>query len=254
MTGGYRRSVAPPGEPSDLVAVVLCGGRGTRALPHTLELPKPLLDVGGRPILRHVLDIYADQGCRRFVLAAGYLAERVREFADTLPRDLDITVVDTGVDTGTGARVLACREHMGATAFVTYGDGVGDIDLRALLAFHASHDGAATLTTVPLRSPFGTVELTDAGAVARFREKPVIEDHLINAGFFVFDAAAFEHWSGPDLERDVLPALADQGQLYAYRHAGFWRSMDSHKDALELTALYEEGGAPWTISGTRASS
>ena len=239
---------------SDITTVVLCGGRGTRAYPHTLELPKPLLPVAGVPVLRHVLEIYAQQGFTRFVLAAGYLAEKIDEFARTVPDSWDVGVVDTGEDTPTGARVRACRDRMTDTSFVTYGDGLGAVDLGALLEFHRSHAGCATLTTVPLRSPFGTVELDAAGAVERFVEKPVLPDRLINAGFFVLDDRAFESWDGTDLEREVLPGLASRRELFAYRHHGFWRSMDSYKDAVELTSLCAEGGVPWLPSTAPASS
>lgn len=239
---------------ADIGTVVLCGGRGTRAYPHTLELPKPLLPVAGVPVLQHVLDIFAAQGFTRFVLAAGYLADQVEQFAAGLPTEWDVTVVDTGDDTPTGARVYACRELLGETSFVTYGDGVGDVDLGALLRFHRAHPGSTTLTTVPLRSQYGTVALGKGGAVLRFVEKPVLPDQLINAGFFVFARAAFDRWEGDDLEREVLPHLAAGGELYAYRHDGFWRSLDTYKDAVELTALCAEGGVPWLPSTVPASS
>lgn len=223
----------------------MCGGKGTRAYPYTLELPKPLLEVADRPILEHVMEIYALQGHTSFVLAGGFQWRRLEEFAETLPSDWTVDVVDTGEDTNTGGRVIACRELLGDTFFVTYGDGVGDVDLAALVDAHGSHDGCATLTTVPLPSQYGTVEIGDDGGVQRFREKPRLPDHWINAGFFVFDQEAFGHWAGDDLEGDVLPALAAEGSLFAYRHQGFWKSMDTYKDALELTALCEDGRGPW---------
>ena len=240
--------------PGDLTALILCGGRGTRALPHTAEIPKPLLDVAGQPVLRHLMDVFAAQGCRSFVLAGGYLVGHLREFAASLPGEWRIEVVDTGEDTGTAARIAACWPTLGDRAFVTYGDGLADIDLDALLRFHLSHGRAATVTTVPLRSPFGTLDVDGDGAVAAFHEKPVLREHWINGGFFVFDRRAEQQWSGDDLERDVLPALAAAGELYAYRHDGFWRSMDTYKDALELSALATEGRPPWMTSAARASS
>ena len=228
--------------------MILCGGRGTRAYPHTVDLPKPLLEVDDRPILAHVMAIYAAQGFSEFVLAGGFCVDRVVEFARTCPRDWRVDVVDTGEDTNTGGRVRRVRDHITSdTFFVTYGDGVGDVDLAALLAFHRRHPGAATLTTVPLPSQYGTIDVDRSGRVDAFREKPRLHDHLINAGFFAFDERVFDIWAGEDLERDVLPALGDRGELYAYRHLGFWRSMDTYKDAQELSELCRAGHPPWAI-------
>ncbi|MEY2437551.1 MAG: glucose-phosphate cytidylyltransferase [Acidimicrobiaceae bacterium] len=225
--------------------LVLCGGKGVRAYPHTLEVPKPLLEVGDRPILHHVLEVYARQGFDRFVLAAGYRNDLIEEFAAGIDEAWTIEVVDTGEETNTGERVRRCQERLGDEFFVTYGDGLGDVDLHALLSFHRSHAGAATLTSVPLPSQYGTIDSDATGRVSRFREKPQLDDHRINAGFFVFDRRAFDVWSGEDLEREVLPALAGRGELFAYAHSGFWRSMDTYKDALELSALCAAGHPPW---------
>ena len=234
--------------------LILCGGKGTRAYPHTVNVPKPLLEVAGDPILLHVMEIFASQGFSDFVLAAGYKASLIEDFAATTPRGWKVAVADTGEETNTGGRVARCRDRLGDTFFVTYGDGLGDVDLAELLAFHRSHGGMATMTTVPLPSPYGTIELDDQGCVRIFREKPRLDDHHINAGFFVFDRDVFSHWPGEDLERDVLPALGAEGLLFAYQHGGFWRSMDTYKDAVELTSLCAEGRKPWMRSATPASS
>jgi glucose-1-phosphate cytidylyltransferase len=239
---------------ADPKTVILCGGKGTRAYPHTTEVPKPLLEVAGVPVLRHVMKIYADQGFSSFVLSAGFKADLIRSFAASAPREWDIEVVDTGADTNTGGRIVGVKDVVGETFFATYSDGLGDVDLHALLAFHASHAGAATLTTVPLPSQYGTIEQSSDGKVERFREKPVLPEHWINGGFFVFDRRAFDVWHGEDLEREVLPALGAAGELYAYRHSGFWKSMDTYKDALDLSALAKDGRGPWERSVTRASS
>jgi glucose-1-phosphate cytidylyltransferase len=234
--------------------IILCGGKGTRAYPHTLEVPKPLLEVAGRPILEHVMRIFAEQGFRDFVLAAGFKAAMVREFATGLPSSWAVDVVDTGEDTNTGGRVAAVRDRVGERFFVTYGDGVGDVDLAALLEFHERHAGSATVTTVPLPSPYGTVQCDDDGRVVEFREKPRLDDHWINAGFLVMDQRTFGHWAGADLEREVLPALGEAGELFAYRHLGFWRSMDTYKDALELSGLCTPGAEPPWLCGERLAS
>jgi glucose-1-phosphate cytidylyltransferase len=204
------------------------------------------MQVGEAPVLRHVMEIYARQGFCDFVLAAGYRADLIAEFAQTVPADWRAQVVDTGEDTGTGGRIHACAEVLGASFMVTYGDGLGSVDLGALLAFHQGHAGSATVTGVPLPSPYGTMEWDESGRVHRFVEKPRLSDHWINAGFLAFEQRAFEHWSGDDLEREVLPAMASAGELFMYRHTGFWRSMDTYKDALELSELCREGEEPWT--------
>jgi glucose-1-phosphate cytidylyltransferase len=240
-------------------AVILCGGKGTRAYPHTVDLPKPLLEVAGRPILQHVMEIYASAGFTSFVLAAGFRCELIEEFAGTLPRQWAVEVVDTGENTNTGGRVERCAALLGDEFFVTYGDGLGDVDLQRTLAFHRAHEGAATVTVVPLPSQYGTIECDPESRVVEFREKPVLPDHWINAGFFVMHRSVFDHGWGEDLERDALPALGAAGELYAYRHEGFWKSMDTYKDALELTTLAEQaerehGRAPWQASTAVASS
>jgi glucose-1-phosphate cytidylyltransferase len=226
--------------------LILCGGTGTRAYPHTLEVPKPLMQVGDRPILLHLMQIYARQGFDDFILSAGYRADLVSAFASGLDAEWQVEVIDTGEGTGTGGRIIGCASALDHTFMATYGDGLGSVNLPALLGFHASHPGAMTVTAVPLPSPYGTLEWDEAGRVRRFIEKPRLPDHWINAGFFVIDDRAFNHWNGDDLEREVLPALAAAGELFVFQHHGFWRSMDTYKDALELSALCLKGDGPWT--------
>jgi len=234
--------------------LILCGGKGTRAYPHTLEVPKPLIKVGESPVLFHVMEIYARQGFDDFVLSCGYRADLIDAFAEELPPAWDVRVIDTGEETGTAGRVMGCASVLDPVFMATYGDGLGSVDLRALLEFHCGHPGAVTVTAVPLPSPFGTLESDERGRVREFLEKPRLPDRWINAGFFVIEQRAFDLWTGDDLEREVLPALAAAGELYAYRHSGFWRSMDTYKDALELSALCQEGDGPWTISPEPESS
>jgi glucose-1-phosphate cytidylyltransferase len=226
--------------------LILCGGRGTRAYPRTADLPKALLEVGGTPVLRHVMDIYARQGFTDFVLAAGFKVEMVERFAETLPRAWRVEVRDTGQDTNTGGRVVACAHEMGPTYFLTYCDGLGDVDLGELLDFHCSHGAATTLTTVPLTSQFGTIDVDVSGRVTMFREKPRLDGHWINAGFMVVDARAVLWFLGDDFEKDCLPALGSAGELFAYRHDGFWRSMDTYKDVLELNDMCSDCDPPWS--------
>ncbi|HAM03113.1 MAG TPA: nucleotidyl transferase [Acidimicrobiaceae bacterium] len=225
--------------------LILCGGKGTRAYPHTQELPKPLLEVAGRPILGHVMEIYARQGFCDFVLAAGFMVHMIEQFAAGLSPSWSVEVVDTGEDANTGDRVRACAPRMGERYFLTYADGLGDVDLHALAQFHDDHGGAATMTSVPLPSQYGTVQFV-GDRVTSFLEKPRLPDHWINAGFFVLDDRAEKWLAGADFEREVLPTLAGAGELFAFRHSGFWRSMDTYKDALDLTSLCADGPPPWT--------
>ena len=227
--------------------LILCGGKGTRAHPHTLEVPKPLLEVGDRPVLQHLMEIFAGQGFVDFVLAGGYKLAMLEDFASRCPDSWSVEVVDTGQETNTGGRVRRCAGVLGDTFFCTYADGLGDVDLHALAAFHGSHDGLATMTTVPLPSQYGTVDVGGDGRVSAFVEKPNLPDHLINAGYFVFDTAVFDRWPSPgeDLEREVLPHLGDAGLLFAHRHHGFWKSLDTFKDARELTELCRSDPPPW---------
>ncbi len=232
--------------------VVLCGGRGTRAEPLTRTLPKPLIPLAGTPALRHLLEVFARQGLRRFVLAAGHLAEEVEAFARALPHGLDVDVVDTGRDSGTGERLRRLADRLPGTFVATYGDGLGNVDAAALLLGHRDGGRLATVTTVGLRSQYGVVEVDADGAVRGFREKPLIDGVWINAGFFVLEPEVFDDWPGPDLERDVLPGLAARGQLRAHRHRGFWASMDTAKDVAELDALASGGTPPWLDLPTAA--
>lgn len=243
----------------EIVTLILCGGRGTRGYPHTMELPKPLLDVDGNPVLRHVMGIYATQGFDHFVLAAGFRPDLIAEFASTLPDGWRVEVADTGENTDKAHRIKLCRDRLGETFFVTYGDGVGNVDLEDLLAFHRSHNGTATVTVVPLPSQYGTLAFDGEGCVHTFREKPVLAEHWINAGFMVMDDKVFDDWNGEDLEGEILPALGAAGNLFAYRHTGFWKSMDTYKDSTDLTDLArtsggESGRPPWMRSVRRASS
>ena len=241
--------------PDALDTLILCGGRGIRAYPETRDTPKPLLPVAGRPIIEHVMATYERYGCRRFVLATGYRSELFTGHYGSPSggsafhgSGSDIDVVDTGLETGTGRRVhLAAPLCRGPRFFLTYGDGVGNVDLAALLRFHCGAGASVTVTTVPLPSQYGTLVTDASGRVVDFREKPHLEDHWINAGFFVVEKDDLALWQGDNLERSVLPELATRGGLYAYRHHGFWRSMDTYKDRQELERLASGGKPPWLV-------
>jgi glucose-1-phosphate cytidylyltransferase len=225
--------------------VILCGGKGTRSYPFTEYFPKPMMPICGTPILVHLMRIYARQGFREFVLSAGHRREILEDYFHGRFAEWSIEIVDTGSDADTGDRISRCADRVGDTFFATYGDGLGDINLHDLLAFHEASRGLGTVTSVPLRSQYGTVVFDVEGRVSSFFEKPVIREHWINAGFFVFDRRAFRHWHGRNLETDVLPRLATDNLLYTYQHHGFWKSMDTSKDQQELERLYQRGEAAW---------
>jgi glucose-1-phosphate cytidylyltransferase len=230
--------------------VILCGGRGTRLQEHTQSIPKPLVEIGGRPILWHVMRIYAAQGLTSFLLATGYKGELVERFveAETWPEGIDVRCVDTGLDTPTGGRIKRLAEQLDGEPFcATYADGVADVDLRALVAHHAAHGDLATVTVVRPELQFGIADLDGAGRVRGFKEKPR-SDHWVNGGFFCFEPGALDY-IGEDsvLEREPLERLAAEGQLHAFHHEGFWDCMDTYKDAVLLNDIWSRGEAPWKL-------
>ncbi|HET9678261.1 MAG TPA: sugar phosphate nucleotidyltransferase [Solirubrobacterales bacterium] len=229
--------------------VILCGGRGTRLRERTESVPKALVEIGGRPILWHVIQIYAAQGFERFLLATGYMGEAVAEFAasERWPEGVRVECVDTGLDTPTGGRVAALAERLDGESFcVTYADGVADIDLGALLDFHREQRALATVTVVRPNLQWGVAELS-GDAVTGFVEKPRSE-HWINGGFFCFEPGAFDYLDEASvLEREPLEQLAAVGHLRAFRHEGFWDCMDTYKDAVVLNDLWAAGRAAWRV-------
>jgi glucose-1-phosphate cytidylyltransferase len=230
--------------------VILCGGRGTRLQEHTSSIPKPMVEIGGRPILWHVLKIYLAQGFRRFLLLTGYRGEQIERFVadESWPAEAEIRCLDTGLETPTGGRLHRAAPELGAEEFcLTYADGVADIDLGALLDFHAAHPAPATMTVVRPELQFGVAELNGDGVVRGFIEKPRSQ-HWINGGFFCFSPAVLELLEPESvLERDPLQRLAAEGNLRAFRHQGFWDCMDTYKDAVTLEDLWSSGRAPWKL-------
>ena len=224
--------------------LILCGGRGTRL---NGERPKPLIEIGGRPILWHVMSIYAAQGLDDFVLLTGHQGEAVAEWARTAPWGVEC--VDTGPDTPTGGRVHAVRDRLGEPFCLTYADGLADLDLSALLAAHRDAGSLATITVVRPELPFG-VAMLDGDRVSGFAEKPQAEQ-WVNGGFMVLEPGAVDYLSADAvLEREPLERLATDGALGAYRHEGYWRCLDTYKDAVVLEE--ESASAPWLRGRTAA--
>jgi glucose-1-phosphate cytidylyltransferase len=233
--------------------VILCGGKGTRFWEHSGSSPKPLMEVGGMPILWHTMRIYAHYGHTDFILCLGYMGKRIKDYFTAMMRDngdssWNIVYAHTGPHTHTGGRVKLIQDLVdGETFFVTYGDGVARIDLDDLLRFHGSHGRIATVTAVRPQITFGLVDLDGNGMVRDFREKPVL-DHWVNGGFFVFDRQVFQYLDDDCiLERGPLERLASDNQLAAYRHEGFWMCMDTYKDNVELNEIWDAGDAPWQV-------
>ena len=261
--------------------VLLAGGLGTRLREETEFRPKPMVEVGGKPILWHLMKIFASHGLTDFVVCAGYKGEHIKQyflnyaahnndFTVTLGRpgeitfhdahlesDWTVTVADTGPSTLTAGRVERIERYVAGERFiVTYGDGLADIDVTSLVDFHAGHGREATLTTVRPTSRFGLVDADDQGLVTRFREKPQ-SDGWVNAGFFVFEPSVFDHLRNSDdvmLENEPLTALAANGQLASYRHDGFWQPMDTSREHVLLNELWKSGSAPWAVWNRRSGA
>ncbi|MBN1909685.1 MAG: glucose-1-phosphate cytidylyltransferase [Pirellulales bacterium] len=251
--------------------VLLAGGRGTRLQEETSVRPKPMIEIGQRPILWHIMKHYAHHGFHEFVIAAGYKGELIkRYFVDyyvlngcvtidmatgRVEADRDqcedwiVRLVDTGLECNTGGRVGRLREWLAdGTFLLTYGDGVSDVDLSALLAFHKKQGRLATVTAVRPPARFGGL-IFDGDRVAQFTEKPQAGEGWINGGYLVFEPGVLDYIDGDQtsLEADTLHRLAADGQLSAYRHDRFWQCMDTLRDMNYLQALWESGKAPWKV-------
>ncbi len=252
--------------------ILLAGGFGTRLSEYTDIVPKPMVPVGGKPILWHIMKTYAHFGHKDFLVALGYKAEVVKDYflnyralnadftvnlksGDVMPHQLDevdwrVTLVNTGQDSMTGGRVRRMRGYVGnETCMLTYGDGVADIDVEALLAFHRSHGKLVTVSAVRPAARFGELEL-DGDSVVSFKEKPQLHEGWINGGYFVIEPGFFDLIDGDDtmLERAPLERAVKAGQLAAYRHDGFWQCMDTKRDHDLLESLWSKG-APWAVGG-----
>lgn len=259
----------------NIPVVILCGGHGTRICEESVTKPKPMIEIGGRPILWHIMKIYSYYGFNEFIICLGYKGFVIKEyFAHYFLHESDVTfdftlgnqqivhghraepwkvtLVNTGENTMTGGRIKRIREYIkGDTFMLTYGDGVSDVDIRALLEFHKSHGRTATLTAVKPQGRFGVLDLKGENTVRSFREKVEGNVSLINGGFFVLESAVFDFINNDNtvFERAPLEALASSGHLKAYKHDGFWHAMDKLSDKIHLENLWAGEMAPWKLWG-----
>lgn len=251
--------------------IILAGGLGTRLAEETVVRPKPMVEIGGRPILWHILNIYAAHGYKDFVIACGYKSEMIKEYfvnyrlqtsdvvvdlasgtiqtTNSRAPDWRLAMVDTGVETQTGGRVKRLASWLEGQPFMlTYGDGVANIDIRKLVAFHQAHGKLATISAVRPPSRFGGL-VFEGDRIAHFSEKPVVGEGWINGGFMVLEPQVLDYIEGDETiwERSPMERLAADGQLMAFRHEGFWQPMDTIREKHLLEQLWHAGKAPWKI-------
>jgi len=253
--------------------VLLAGGFGTRISEESYLKPKPMIEIGGKPILWHIMKLYSHYGYNEFVICCGYKQHVIKEwFADYYLHNSDITfdftdgnkmtihnnvaepwkvtLVDTGLNTMTGGRVKAIQEYIGDESFLlTYGDGVSDVRIDELVEFHKAHGKMVTLTTVNVGQKFGVLDINKENRIDSFREKSDNDGAMINAGFMVCNADIFDYIDGTSIvfEKEPLERAAKEGQLMAFKHTGFWKCMDTQRDKMQLEEMWESGNAPWKV-------
>ena len=230
-------------------AVILAGGYGTRISEESYLKPKPMIEIGGKPILWHILKTYSKYDINEFVICCGYKGEQIKEYFSKLDStSWDIQLVDTGLDTLTGGRLKRIQDHIDDTFCVTYGDGLSDIDISRLISFHKEKNILATLTAIHPPERFGVLNLS-GDYVTEFHEKHSGMDSWINGGFFVFEPGIFDYLQDDltILEKTPLETLAKEKKLAAFKHNGFWYPMDTQRDKKHLENLWSSNNAPWKI-------
>jgi|SRR3989338_9912469 len=226
-------------------AVILCGGKGTRLSGYTEAIPKPLVQIGNKPILHHLMDLYAGFGHKEFILLVGYKADKIKEYFKNI-REFNIKFVDSGEEANKAQRLMDAKKLIkGNTFLMSYGDDLTDANINSIIGFHKKSKKVVTLTAVPLLSPFGIIEISSKEEVTSFREKPKL-NHWMNGGFYVIEKKIFSYIKpGYDLEKETFEDLAKERQIAAFMHDGFWKSMNTLKDVIELNDMYKEGSTPW---------
>jgi len=231
-------------------AVILAGGYGTRISEESHLRPKPMIKIGNEPIIRHIIDLYANHGINEFLICCGYKGEMIKEYVKTIHTStLNIKAIDTGLETMTGGRIKRIENHVDDTFCVTYGDGLSDVNISKLIEFHREKNSIATLTAIHPPERFGVLDLA-GDKVTEFREKHSGESSWINGGFFVFEPSIFDYLNEGDstvLEKKPLETLAKNNELSAFKHNGFWHPMDTLRDKKHLEKLWNEGTAPWKV-------
>jgi glucose-1-phosphate cytidylyltransferase len=254
--------------------VILAGGLGTRLMEETESRPKPMVEIGGKPILWHIMKLFSSYGYNDFILCLGYKSSFIKEYfmnyylynsdmtIDLSSNEVNvhvsktesfkITLIDTGLNTNTAGRIKKIQQYIGNETFMlTYGDGLADINLNQLVSFHKSHKRLATLTTIQTPGRFGNLEFGEGSVVTKFIEKPQGDGMWINGGFFVLEPKIFKYLQGDmedtQWEKKPLIDIANDNQLVAYKHTGFWKAMDALRDRVELENLWSSGNAPWKI-------
>jgi glucose-1-phosphate cytidylyltransferase len=251
--------------------LILAGGLGSRLSEETMLKPKPMVEIGGKPILWHIMKIYSHYGFNEFIIMCGYKGYQIKEYFANYYRHMSdmtidmekntithhaphaepwkVTLIDTGFETMTGGRIKRVQNYVGNEPFMlTYGDGVSDVNISELIKYHNNHGKAITMTAVQPEGRFGSLQITNENKVSSFQEKPKGDGSWINGGYFVCQPEVFDYITGGDktiFERQPLEDLAKNGQLYTYKHSGFWKPMDTLRDKTQLEEMIEQGTAPW---------
>ena len=225
--------------------IILCGGKGTRLSEYREELPKPLVQVGNKPILHHLMSLYAGFGHTEFILLIGYKGDKIKEYFKG-NKEFNIKFIDSGEEANKAERLLEAKKLIKYNTFLmSYGDDLTDVDINNVIGFHKKSKKIVTLTAVPLLSPFGIIEINGNDEVTSFREKPKLNQWM-NGGFYIMEKKIFDYIKpGFDLEKDAFEDLARERQIAAFMHDGFWKSMNTLKDVIELNDMYKEGNTPW---------
>src|SRR3989338_3136872 len=229
--------------------VILCGGKGTRMDSLTKETPKPLLKVGDKAVLWHLIKRFSGFGYKEFILCLGYLGDQIQEYfsyPENREKEWKIHFVDTGLESSKSERIQKV-EHLitGKSFLLSYGDDLSAVHLPALTEFHLHNNKIVTLTSIPLHSDFGVLELNEHNQVKKFREKPRLLEYWVNGGFYVCDKEVFKHLHLGEFEEKVLPKLAEKEEVVAFKFEGFWKSMNTNKDVIEFNQIFEKGNSPW---------